>query len=135
MHLPPTASNREHNSFARSRVASATRTRYQVAEPGPARRLLITSGDRVPRTDGNFFCRSWYWAKAALSDQLPASCSPQGPPAPAVSGSGGLRVSAGNLRASGANSIAILSQDIAVPLRPAGLLPTPTHSSAGRSAW
>src|SRR5260370_1023303 len=134
MHLRPAASNREHNSAAGSRVDSATRTRYQAAEPGPARRLLIRSGERAPRMDGNLFCRSRYSASAALSDQLPASCSPQGPPALGSAG-GWLLVGAAiavTLRLSRDKSLAISSQEIVVPIRSAGLSPTPTHSSAAR---
>ena len=42
--LPPAASSREQSCFARSRVNSATRIRYQGAEPRPAIWLLMIIG-------------------------------------------------------------------------------------------
>src|SRR5258706_16481507 len=53
--LPPIDSNRVQSCLARSRVDSATRTRYQGAVPCPVIRLLITMGARSPRTDWNRF--------------------------------------------------------------------------------
>ncbi len=54
--LPPAASSREQSCLARSRVDSATRIRYQGADPRPAMRLLMIMGARTPSTAWNRFC-------------------------------------------------------------------------------
>src|ERR1051326_7321502 len=78
MQLPPADFKFEQSFSAASRVSAPTRIRVQTAEPRPAILRWITTGGRPPRTAGYCFCKESKLARAPASDQLPASCTPQG---------------------------------------------------------